>query len=535
MPFAERTLPALLVRRAALGERAFIRSGSHCLTYAEAPRIAARCAGALAMAGVRPGDRVAAFCTNRIELLHLWLGTAWLGAVLVPINTAFRGDQLRHLLRLASPVALLGESALLPALRDVVDALAPVNSVWVCDLAPQAMPGTLGRCPVQPWTGEGVPVAAHPVTPGDPVAVLYTSGTSGPSKAVLCPHAQFYWWGVLTARALGVTADDVLHTTLPLFHTNALNTLWQALVRGATYSFVPGFSASRYWDEVAAAGATALYLLGAMVHILMKAPPGPADRAHRARVALSPATAPELVDAFRERFGVRVVEGYGSTETNLVFANVGADYVPGAMGRVVDEFEVQVVDAHDCELPPGIPGELLVRQREPFSMFTGYLGNPEATVAAWRNLWFHTGDRVVAGPDGVYRFLDRLKDSIRRRGENISSWEVEQALLAHPAIENAAAIGVPSELGEEDVMAYVVCKAGASVTPDDLTRFLIPRLAYFAIPRFLEFLPELPETENGKVKKFALRALGPGPRTWDLDASGIVLRPGPPGRAGTAA
>ncbi len=265
------------------------------------------------------------------------------------------------------------------------------------------------------------------------------------------------------------------------------------------------------------------YLLGTMVHILLKAEPTPDDLNHNIRIALSPATSSELTLQFKERFGIRLIEGYGSTETNFVMSNVLGGYVPGALGRVVKGFEARVVDDQDCDVPDGTPGELIIRQHEPYSMSNGYFGNPDATVNSWRNLWFHTGDRVVRDEYGIYRFCDRLKDCIRRSGENISSLEVEAALYAHPEIEKAAVIGVPSEASEEEVMAYIVPRAGSTIDPRSLIDFLKDRIAYFAIPRYIEIVDELPETENGKIKKFLLKERGVTQTTWDRESAGIRL------------
>jgi len=524
IPFDQRTLPALLSRQARLGERAFIRTTSDRLTYGAAAEVAARCAGELRRAGVNPGDRVLTLWSNRLEFLQLWLGTTWCGAVLVPINTAYRGEQLRNLIRVADPVVIFSETDLIPHLATVADVLVNVRRIWVAGGNDQPGETVVGNAPVTEWVDDGEPIDAHPVRPEDPAAILYTSGTSGPSKGVVCPHAQFYWWGVLTGDALGVSADDVLHTTLPFFHTNALNSLWQALVSGATYSFAPKFSASRFWDEIREADATVTYLLGVMINILLKAPPSRKDRDHRLRIALSPGTPAKVVDEFSQRFGVDLVDGYGSTETNLIFSNVIGRFEPGTMGRPDPHFEVRVVDESDCPVPAGTPGELIVRHKEPFSMASGYFRDPDATIAAWRNLWFHTGDLVVKDDQGVYRFVDRIKDSIRRRGENISSWEVEQALLAHPDLESAAVVGVPAEMGEDEVMAFIVLKSCAQYDPLNITRFLEGQIAYFAIPRYLEAVSEIPKTENGKVKKFLLRERGVGRETWDRDQAGVELR-----------
>lgn len=515
-PYASRTLPGILRRQAArYGDKPLIASPSLPIAYAEAPDIAACSAGRLAAAGVKAGDRIVAYLSNSMEFIELWFGAAWLGAVLTPVNTAFRGAQLRHALALVDPVLIVTEQELLTHLAAPDIMPASRARVWLTDCAGGAEPNhglEAGPAPVS-----GAPVAAREAQPGDTAAILFTSGTSGPSKGVICPHAQFFWWGVLTGEALEITPDDVLFTTLPFFHTNALNTIWQALLAGATYAFERRFSASRFWAQARQAGATVTYLLGAMVHILMKQAPGPADRSHRVRICLSPATSEELVEQFRQRFGVRSIDGYGSTETNLVMSNALNGYAPGTMGRAFPDFEVRIVDENDCEVPDGAPGELLVRHSEPFSMAGGYFRNPEATADAWRNLWFHTGDRVMRDEQGIYHYLDRIKDAIRRRGENISSWEVEQALLSHPDVENAAVIGVPAEVGEEDVMAFIVPRGGCRPQPDAVTRFLEDRLARFAIPRYLEFVDELPMTENGKVKKYMLREWGVRESTWDRD------------------
>ena len=523
IPYASRTLPEILRLQAArYGDKLLIASPTRSITYAEAPDIAARSAGRLAAAGVSAGDRIIAFLSNGMDLIELWFGAAWLGAVLAPINTAFRDEQLRHALAVADPVLVVTERELLEHLCNPAIQLSADTRVWVTDITGVA--DLKINLPVSPLPPIGEPLTAHAAQPGDPIAILYTSGTSGPSKGVICPHAQFFWWGLLTGEALDVSSEDVLFTTLPFFHTNALNTIWQALLSGATYTFSKRFSASQFWAQAKQAGATVTYLLGAMVHILLKGPPGPADRDHRIRVGLSPATAPELVQQFHERFGIRLVEGYGSTETNMVMSNVVGDYSPGTMGRVVEGFEVRVVDEQDCELPAGTPGELIIRHSEPFSVANGYFGNPKATASAWRNLWFHTGDRVVCDERGVYHFLDRIKDAIRRRGENISSWEVEQALLTHSDVKNAIVVGVPADVGEEDVMAFIIPRDGTRPDPMAVIRFLEDRLAYFAIPRYLEFVDEVPETGNGKVKKYMLKERGVGPATWDRDATDIKRR-----------
>jgi crotonobetaine/carnitine-CoA ligase len=369
-----------------------------------------------------------------------------------------------------------------------------------------------------PLGGERIPAATP--KPSDLWMILYTSGTTGPSKGVCCPHAQYFWWGVNSAALLEVQRDDILCSSLPLFHTNAINTFFQALLTGASVCYEKRFSASGFYSALARHRATVTYVLGAMVPILLSRPGAAEERDHATRIALAPGVPAQFHAEFTRRTGIRLVDGWGSTETNFVLGTTAAHLQPGLMGPVFEGFDARVVDDQDEAVPDGTAGELIVRADDPFAFATGYFGTPEKTVEAWRNLWFHTGDRVVRQPDGYFRFVDRLKDAIRRRGENISSFEVEQVLLSHPAIANAAVFPVPSPLGEDEVMAALILHPGVKLMPADLIAYCAPRLPYFALPRYLEFATELPMTENGKVQKYKLRERGITQQTWDGGPTG---------------
>ncbi|MDE2574020.1 MAG: AMP-binding protein, partial [Rhodospirillales bacterium] len=462
----------------------------------QAPGIAARAAGRLRGLGVGAGDRVALLCSNRVEFLEILLGCAWLGAVLVPVNLAAKGPQLGHVLTDSGARLLLAETE-------------PAGGV------PE---GVVVR-PVEGFGGDGEEVAEAAVGPGDDLAILYTSGTTGLPKGVCCPHGQLFWWGIHTGRLLGVREGDVLATTLPLFHTNALNTFWQALLAGATMALERRFSASGFWPAMAGSGASVAYLLGAMVPILLTRAPGPEERAHAIRVALAPGVPERFHAPFRARTGIALVDGYGSTETNFVIGTTAERQRAGMMGPVVDGFEARVVDGLDAEVADGVAGELLLRADAPFAFARGYWGMAEQTVAAWRNLWFHTGDMVVRDAGGYFRFVGRIKEAIRRRGENISAIEVEQALLTHPGVAQAAVFAVPAEMGEDEVMACVVPAAGATADAPALAAHCATRLPDFAVPRYIDFAAELPMTENGKVRKVALSARGVTAATWDRMAT----------------
>lgn len=524
LPLAEQTLPALLERQAAAyGDKTLLRfdDGPERIerSFAEVRDAAAAAAGTLRAAGIRAGDRLALMCENRIELLDLILGCAWLGAVAVPLNTALRGAQLAHQLTNSGARGMAMDSALVAALG-YLDPPPTLEFVWALDGPPASPPSGYA---VSGPPAAAPAVGATPAGPGDTVAILYTSGTTGVSKGVQCPQAQFYWWGILVGEMLEIGDADVLYTCLPLFHTNALNAFVQALVAGATYHLGPRFSASRFWERLADSQATVTYLLGAMVNILMSRPEGTGDRAHRARTALAPATPVAIFDRFRERFGIQLVEGYGSTETNCPIGVSWRRQRAGWMGQVRAGFQARVVDVHDDEVPDGVPGELVLRHDPPFAFATGYFAMDDKTVEAWRNLWFHTGDQVVRDGDGWYRFTDRIKDAIRRRGENISSYEVEHALLSHPAVGAVAAFPIASEHGEDEVAVAVILDEGEAATPEELIRWCEPRLAYFAIPRFIRLVDELPLTANGKVRKTELRDAGVTGDTWDREAAGVTV------------
>ncbi|MFB9947981.1 ATP-dependent acyl-CoA ligase [Rhizobium puerariae] len=520
-PPSTRTFPQMMIRQAErFGCRSLVTVGGATLSFEATKRLAARAGFALRAAGVKPGETVAVMCGNRLECLQILLGCAWCGAIAVPINTASRGAQLEHILKNSGAKLAVVESTHLAVFQRLPQESLSLERIWTVGDVPADAGLGWPHGPIPDLDAE---MEAHPSLPSDTVAVLYTSGTTGVSKGVCCPHAQYFWWGVHTAALLGVTEDDVLMTCLPLFHTNALNTFFQALLTGASLVVETRFSASRFWTSLAAHGATITYLLGAMVPILLSRDASDTDRRHGARIALAPGVPPHFHAPFTERFGVSLLDGYGSTETNFVVGALRHEQRLGAMGRARPGFEIAVFDEYDNQVPDGTAGELVVRASEPFSIATGYLGMAEKTVEAWRNLWFHTGDRVIRDADGYVQFLDRMKDAIRRRGENISSFEVEQVLISHPDVENAAVFPVRSELAEDEVMASIVLKKGAVLGAADLLDFCQPRMTYFSVPRFVDFVDELPLTENGKVQKFKLIERGVADTTWDREKAGYTL------------
>ena len=511
IPIAQRTLPRLLERQAdRFGARPLLRIDDTEWTHGQALHYAAVRAGALRAAGVTRGDRVAVMSGNRIEFIETVLACGWLGAVVVPVNTALMAAQVDHVLRDSGACLLVIQAAFLARLPQPLP--ESLRCIWRVDAPPAGVPaGAL----VQAWPAAGAPEPAADLGPGDLFAILYTSGTTGPPKGVMCPHAQYVAWGLNTARVLGLVPADVLCTTLPFFHINALNTYAQAAVTGCRAVWLPRFSASGFWPSMLQHHATVVYLLGAMVPILLAQPDGPHESGHRVRIGLGPGVPEASAHAFRARTGVSLLEGYGSTETNFVLSTRAGAAADGTMGWAQPGCHARVVDEQDVQLPDGTAGELIVRADEPFAFALGYWGLPQLTVQAWRNLWFHTGDRVVRQTDGRFRFLDRLKDAIRRRGENISTWEVEQVVQSYPGIAEVAVFPVRSELAEDEVMAAVIAREGVVLDLVDLWTFCDQRLPRFAVPRYFERVDHLPRTANGKVQKFVLRERGVTPGTQD--------------------
>ena len=361
IPPAERTVPEMLRRQAEkFGGKVLVGIDDFALSFRDAPDVAARSAGLLAKAGVGPGDRVAVICSNRKELVELFLGCGWLGAVIVPINTASRGAQLRHFLENSGARLLAVQAEFLSAL-DMVDlGSLPVDTIWVIgggeDARRKAFLASPRRC-----RPEASPFPPRRSRPGDTLAILYTSGTTGVSKGVCCPHAQFYWWGINSVALLEISEADVLCTTLPLFHVNALGALLQALLSGATIIYEPRFSASGYFAMLVKHRATVGYLLGAMVPILLSRPPAPEERQHQVRIALAPGVPTQANIEFVKRTGIALLDGYGSTETNFVIGTLADRQTPGTMGPIFEGFEARVVDDDDNDVPDGEAGELVLR------------------------------------------------------------------------------------------------------------------------------------------------------------------------------
>ena len=469
-------------------------------TFARAWAEARAAAAALAAFGIKKGDTVLAWLPNGQTMFRAWFGAGLLGAIHVPINTSYRGSLLAHVVANSGARVMVAHPELAPRLDEIDRAqLAHV----VNDLHGEA--ATLGELPdVAPW---------------DIAAVVYTSGTTGPSKGVLSPYAQIWTTGTISYGYM--KPGERILVNLPMFHVGGISSVYGALAAHGAAIVRDGFRGDTFWDLMRETGcSTTAGFVGTMAEFLAKAPPRPDDADNPMKmVVLTPVN--QMMADFAERFGFDYITGFNMTEVSDPLMTDVNPRVWGACGRPRTGITCRIVDEHDIEVPVGSIGELVVRADLPWTMNVGYLNNPDATARAWRNGWFHTGDAFRMDANGDYYFVDRLKDAIRRRGENISSFEVERELLAFPGVREAAAVAVPGEHGEDEVMAVV---SPAGIDPEALIRFLIPRMPHFMVPRYVRVLPELPKTPTNKVRKVDFRNDGVTPDAWDREKAGIVLK-----------
>jgi crotonobetaine/carnitine-CoA ligase len=521
------------------GDRPFLRfEDGQSFTFRSLDQRSDEVARSLAALGVQAGDRVLGMIGNRAENLLAMLGTNKLGAVWVPVNTGLRGVFLQHQLHNAEPRVVILEDALAANLHDVEPGPVPPSATVVVGGPSLSLPGCLAKGRRLTFSEldrlrSPASAAIDLVLPavGDIAMIMYTSGTTGPSKGVLMPHGHCYLLGLGAAEATGLTADDRYLVCMPFFHANGLLMQFAAcLIAGAEVVVAERFRATTWLEEVRASGATLTNGLGVIPEFIYRQPPTDGDRDHRLRLMMAVPIAEEWGKAFQERFGVSFLQGFGMTECNMVaYSRPGVEPLePGCAGYVLDEwFEVRIVDPETDEpRPQGEVGEIVVRPKVAGCFMAGYFRMPDRTVEAWRNLWFHSGDAGRFDSAGRLHYVDRLKDCIRRRGENISSFEIEQVLNAHPAVAESAVVGVKvaGAGGEDEVKAYVVASPGAELDPRELLDWCSPRMPYFAVPRFVEWVSELAKTPTGKLQKVALREVGVTERTWDRESVGYVVR-----------
>jgi len=473
----------------------------------------------LAGHGVCRGDRIPAWLPNGADLLQAWLGCNFLGAVFVPLNTDYKGSILEHALRECEASLMLLHPKLAERIPLVGNAVP--RTLILCGSG-KTEGDLLGAVKIEslPILAESVPAAAS-LGPWDLQMVIFTSGTTGPSKGVLCPYGHIYSTAMSTYGYL--TESDTMLTELPMFHVGGSASIMAAFCCDSKLALFSGFSTRDYWNRIASVGATATSgLIGSMADFLAQAPPAPTDPDNTLRMVTLMLT--EQAIRVSERFGFSYLSGFNMTELSGPLISEVDCRVAGSLGRPRSGCECRVVDDHD--LPVGVDeiGELVVRSDYPWTFSSGYLNQPQVTAEAWRNGWFHTGDLVHKDKDGNYFFVDRKKDSIRRRGENVSSAEVEAEALAHPGVAEACAVAVPSELAEDEILLAYVSGGNDAPSPQALADFLIERMPHFMVPRYFRPMTSLPRTPTNKIRKVEIRSDGITADCWDREAAGIKLK-----------
>ena len=526
-------------RADAHGDRPYLRYGDGAwVTYSEMNARANRVANGLIARGVLPGESVSVMLPNCEEFLQCWYGILKASAVMSSINTAYKGDFLSWTINLVQARTLFISDAFLDRLNFIADEVPLLERVIV---VPSESP--TGPDPSVAFESLAALMDAPADEPGvdyawtDDARIMFTSGTTGRSKGVIKQNAADYFSarGSLEymSKRRGITVDDMHAETwfscLPLFHSNAqVLTAYPALIAGGRVAFVERFSGTRFWEQAIDMGATMFNGIGAMLYFLWNQPPSDLDRAHSVHSVLAAPAPRDIYFEFEERFGVQLTEGYGLTETGVCTVMDPLQPVRlGSCGRANPGYEVTIVEpGTDRPLPPDTPGEIVVDMKVPNIVMRAYYGMPEKTAEDFRNLKLHTGDLGRMDEDGYVYFMDRVKDYIRRRGENVSSMEVERQIAGHPDVAECAVIGVKADEGasSEDEIMVVLVAEGDAPDPTALTHWMAERMPYFMVPRYIRVVDALPKTPTARVRKTELRDEGIAPGTWDRDAAGVEVR-----------
>lgn len=488
-------------------------------TFSQMREKVRRKAAGLRALGITQGEHVAVWLPNGPDALIAFYAINYIGAVFVPFNTAYRGTLLEHVISNSNARFLLVHPDLAPRLSEI--SLGRIEHLVVTTVH-DVQSGGLPVTRFDDLDGTDALDLERPIQPWDIQSIIYTSGTTGPSKGVLSSYLHMFSNAGPESWPM-VGEDDRYMCVAPIFHIGGMGPPFVMLARGASVAMIDNFSTDEFWRLAKATKSTVVFLLGVMATFLLKAPASGGDKDHTVRKAfMVPLTGDAA--AFTERFGVDIYTIFNMTEISSPIVSEANPSKQGTCGKVRSGAEVRLVDANDCEVDVGEIGEMLVRTDRPWAMNSGYNANPEATAQAWRNGWFHTGDAFRRDEDGYFYFVDRVKDAIRRRGENISSFEVEAEVCRHPAVREAAAIAVPSEYSEDEVMVVVAPVPGQTIDCHTLAEFLIEKMPYFMVPRYFRILEELPKTPSAKVMKADLRREGITRDTFDREAAGLRVR-----------
>jgi len=520
----------------AQGEREFLSfENGERLSFAEFDRLTDCLATALADLGLTAGDRILGLLTNSKEFMITMIATHKLRAVFVPVNTELRGGFLEHQIINSSPRIIVVDDNLMGRFSSFdpsetgIETVVGVGDESSPDISKLGLLAEVSQVRMDSLldTTPNTEKLADP-SPSDVCTIMYTSGTTGPSKGVLMPQGHCYLFALGIVAAMELTEQDRYFCCMPLFHANGLfMQVYASLLAGSSCHVTKRFSVTDWLNIVREENITVTNALGVMPEFIFRSPPSPNDRDHKMTRILAIPVAEEWGVAMQERFGVKLRQGFGMTEVNMVaYSDLDDPVMSGCAGPPLsDFFEVIIADPDsDVELPRDQVGEILVRPKIPFCFNVGYFKMPDKTVEAWRNLWFHTGDAGRMDSEGRLFFVDRIKDRIRRRGENISSYELEQTLNEYPGVIESAAVGlrVPGAGGEDEIKAVIAIN-GPSPDPEAFLDWCVPRMPRHTVPRYLEFVAELDKTASGKIRKQAIRDAGVTENTWDRESIGYVI------------
>ncbi|PEZ09189.1 ATP-dependent acyl-CoA ligase [Bacillus sp. AFS018417] len=498
------------------------------VTYEDLYHRITRAAAGFRELGIQKGDKVCIMLHNAPEYLDVWFSLSFMGAIAVPLNVHLKGEGLQYILSHSDCKLIIVDqdfvsqiASCLPFIQREIQVVVYGNNESVIMMGNGEERPVIGLKDVLNTNYHHFPNEA--VSSSSINSILYTSGTTGLPKGVMLSHSAY----VNSAQSfadhmVGANSKDILFTALPLFHINAqAHTVFGAIHSNATVALGKRFSASRFWDEIRYHGATIFNSLGSMIPILCKQPEKENDHENPARVTACAATPKEFWKMFEERFGVRIVEGYGLTETTgFCVTNPLNANKPPSIGKPYSYVETKIVNEEGNEAPIGEIGEIYIHSSQ--AVMEGYYKMPDKTEEALEGGWFHTGDRGYRDEEGYLYFCDRIKQCIRRRGENISSWEIEKVVNNHPKVLESAAIGVPSEVGEEDVKLYVILKQGEMMSHEEIIDWCQERMAYFMVPRYVQFSESFPKTATERIQKFKLKEEGIG-AAWDREQAGYVI------------
>ncbi|WP_338448485.1 AMP-binding protein [Niallia oryzisoli] len=501
------------------GEQSFIKFEEKTVTYKKLNEHGNKVASFMTSLGFLKGNTCAVMLPNNETFLYSWVGLSKLGVIEVPVNTAYKGDLLAHIINQAKCKAIIIGEEWINRILFVQDQLETLQYVIVDGGCPEGLETSLRWFSFEQLFEEAQDTQPKvSISPQDPAVILFTSGTTGPSKGVVLSHRANFSVAQTACELMDYDEHDCLYSMFPLFHVNArYTTVLVALLAGSKVVLHNRFSASRFWDICRREGVTAFNFMGSMLTILMKQSEREDDADNPVKKIYGAPTPPGLYESFTKRFELTITEVYGSTELGTAAANVPDRFKIGACGKEVPIYEIAIHDEEGYPVELGIRGEIVVRPKKGAVMFSGYYGNPEATVNSWKDLWFHTGDVGWMDEEGYVYFADRKKDVVRRKGENISSYEVESVINRYPHVQECAIIGVPSELSEEEVMAVLVLKPNKDIELKQLLTYCEDHLAHFAIPRYIRIVQELPRTPSQRVEKYKLREEGVTVDTWDRE------------------